>query len=67
MGSTSGGALVIELQQPAVGDGYPVGITRQVGQYRFGPGKRALCTTRQGGYSKVPYDAFNLAADWLMV
>jgi hypothetical protein len=23
---------------------------------------RALCTTRQGGYSKVPYDSFNLAA-----
>ncbi|GCD57370.1 hypothetical protein NBRC3222_2707 [Acetobacter pasteurianus NBRC 3222] len=35
-------ALFVERQKAAVRDGDTVGITRQVGQHRFGTGKRRL-------------------------
>jgi len=37
-----GDAVLIHSDQPAVGDGYPVGIAGQISQYSFRAGKRAL-------------------------
>ena len=37
-----GDAALVQRDQPAVGDGHPVRVARQVGQHRLRPGERAL-------------------------
>ena len=37
-----GDAALVQREQAAVGDRHPVGVARQIGQHRRGPGKRAL-------------------------
>jgi hypothetical protein len=37
-----GDAVAVERDQPAIGDGYAMGVALQIGQHRFRPAERAL-------------------------
>jgi hypothetical protein len=38
-----GDAVLVERDQPAVGDGDAVGVARQIGEHRLGSAERGLC------------------------
>src|ERR1700676_528501 len=38
-----GDAMLVERDQPAIGDGDAVGVARQIGEHRLGSAERGLC------------------------